>query len=173
MKQPYFWQKIVRQIASSKGGASLFSKILPPLDRWVFKLTKGNHTAASIATGLSIVTLTTIGAKSGLSRSSPLLCIRDGKMPAYFAVIASNWGGQKNPAWYYNLKANPQATGSIQGQVQDYVAHEATGAEYKHFWQRAEETYLGFPQYKARAKERHIPIMVLRPVDLGEPSQDK
>lgn len=48
------------------------------------------------------------------------------------------------------------------GISQTYVAHEATAAEYDHFWATAEATYIGFPRYKERAG-RLIPIMVLEP----------
>ena len=113
-------------------------------------------------TGLPVVILTTAGAKSGLPRTTPLLCIRDEDNPETFALIATNWGQRHYPGWYHNLKANPQATCSIRGQSGNYRAHEAEDDEYDKFWRIAGATYLGFPLYKERiGTTRHIPIMVM------------
>ena len=106
--------------------------------------------------------LTTTGAKSGEPRTVPLVCIPHTAVPTGFAIIASNWGNKRPPAWYFNLRANPRAVGVMGGISQTYVAHEATAAEYDHFWATAEATYIGFPRYKERAG-RLIPIMVLEP----------
>ena len=107
--------------------------------------------------------LTTIGRKSGRPRTLPLLGIRDPEHPQTIALIASNWGQQHNPGWYYNLKAHPRTTCTINGVSDVFLAHEAEGEEYDHFWRLAEATYPGFPRYKERAAGRHIPIMVLEP----------
>ena len=47
------------------------------------------------------------GAKSGTHRTTPLVFARDGENTI---LIASKGGYPKNPAWYYNLKANPDTT---------------------------------------------------------------
>jgi deazaflavin-dependent oxidoreductase (nitroreductase family) len=115
------------------------------------------HTLA----GLPVVILTTTGARSGLPRSMPLAYIGDPNDPNRFAVIASYFGQPGNPAWYYNLKANPHATGAIDGQVKTYLAHEASDEDYGMFWDAALYIYPGYQLYKQRAGRRHIPIMVL------------
>lgn len=118
----------------------------------------------SLATGLPLAVLTTTGAKSGLQRTTPLLCIRDNQAPGTIALVASNWGQGHLPSWYYNLRSNPTATCSVNGIETMFEAHEAVEQEYERFWQSAERTYLGFPRYKQRAQGRNIPIMVLVPV---------
>ena len=70
------------------------------------KLSRGRMTLTSILTGLPVVVLTTTGAKSGLPRTTPVLCISDANDPTLLAVIASNWGQDHHPAWYYNLNRN-------------------------------------------------------------------
>lgn len=154
--------RFIHKIASSKWGAKIFSRILPYGDNAVFRLTNGRHTIASWLSGLRVVMLTTTGAKSGEPRTVPLVCIPHTAVPTGFAIIASNWGNKRPPAWYFNLRANPRAVGVMGGISQTYVAHEATAAEYDHFWATAEATYIGFPRYKERAG-RLIPIMVLEP----------
>ncbi|MFQ5420427.1 MAG: nitroreductase family deazaflavin-dependent oxidoreductase [Anaerolineae bacterium] len=155
-------QNLVQKMAATKPGSWFFARTLHTFDRVVVRMTHGRTTLTSILSGLPVVLLTTTGAKSGLPRTLPLICLQDNDDANTIAIVASNWGQHKNPAWYYNLKANPQAKGRIKGIEKSYVAREATGAEYEKFWQQAMNTYPGFPNYKIRASHRHIPIMVLR-----------
>lgn len=165
-RQDYsFFQLMLHQVGSTRWGAWFASRILHHVDCLGFSATGGRFTPSNLVGGVPVVMVTTIGVKSGLGRTLPLLYIRDGQDPDGFALIASNWGQKHHPAWYLNLKANPRATCSIRGQVREYVAHEAYGAEYAKFWQSAVKTYMGYRLYKERAGTRHIPIMVLDPAD--------
>ena len=156
-------QRLMQKIASTAPGAWFLARAMHHMDRMVFKLSGGRTTMAGVMTGLPVVVLATKGAKSGLIRTIPLLCIEDEERPGTLAVVASNFGQSHNPAWYYNLKANPETTGSINGLVSSYAAHEAKDEEYERFWNYALDTYIGFPSYKVRAGQRHIPIMVMEP----------
>jgi deazaflavin-dependent oxidoreductase (nitroreductase family) len=155
----------MQKIAASRPGAWFFSRTLHHFDRAVLALTGGRTTLAAVMAGLPVVVLVTTGAKSGLSRENPLLYIRDESNPSTFAIVGSNWGQRRYPAWYFNLKANPHAVCSIRGKTGEYLAHEAVGDEYERFWQRATNTYIGFPLYKQRASGRRIPIMVMTPLE--------
>ncbi len=166
-QQPNLLNKFIVKIAASGPGSWLFSKILHHIDPAAFRMTGGRRTLTSVLTGLPIVMLTTIGRKSGQPRTLPLLGVRDGENAGVFALIASNCGQQRNPGWYYNLKANPWATCVIDGVSGEYVAREAEGADYERFWRYAVAVYPGFPQYKKRAAGRHIPIMVMTPAAKG------
>ena len=135
-KQRYsLFHSFMQKIASSRPGAWFFSRTLHHFDRVFLKLSGGRTTMTSIVAGLPVVILTTLGAKSKLPRTLPVLCIRDEHTSDTFAIVASNWGQHHYPAWYFNLKANPRATCSIRGQAGEYVAHEATGEEYEKLWQ--------------------------------------
>jgi deazaflavin-dependent oxidoreductase (nitroreductase family) len=153
----------MQKVTSSRPGSWFFARTLHHFDRIVLKLSGGRKTLTSILGGIPMMVLTHTGAKSGLARSTPLVCIRDVNDPKTLAIIASNWGQDHHPSWYFNLKANPRATCEIEGQVEAYIAHEAKGEEYDRFWQYASETYIGYPLYKQRAGERRIPVMVLIP----------
>jgi len=156
---------IVQKMASSGPGSWFFSHTLHYFDRIVYFLSKGRTSMTALLSGAPLVMVTTTGARSGQVRTIPLLCIREHKDADSFALIASNWGQENHPAWYFNLRANPRATCSIAGVSREYVAHEAEGSEYDLYWQCAMDTYLGFPTYKKRAGERHIHILALTPVD--------
>ena len=54
--------------------------------------------------GASVLALTTIGAKSGLERTSPVGYGVDGDG---WLITASAAGARNHPAWYYNLAAHP------------------------------------------------------------------
>lgn len=139
----------------------MFSRLLPRVDPLVLKLTRGHKTLSSVLAGFPEVAVTTIGAKSGKPRQRVLVYIRDPDNPHVFALVASNFGAPHNPAWYYNLKANPRATCTLGGETAEYIAHEARGDEYAKFWRRAAETYGGYSLYQERCGPRHIPILVM------------
>ena len=125
------------------------------------RLSGGKSTAMTMLSGLPVVTLTAVGAKSGEVRSVPLIAMPDGDNLFF---IASNWGRSFHPGWYYNLSANPEATISIKGQTAKYIAHEAAGEERERCWRTAVDNYAGYAAYERRAGDRTIPIMVLTPV---------
>ncbi len=152
-----------QKVAASKLGSWIFSRTFHHLDRMFLKVTGGRMAMTTLVAGLPIVTLTVTGAKSGLPRSLPLVAVQDEQDATSFALIASNWGQQHYPSWYYNLKANPRATCVINGKTGQYIAHEAVDEEYKKFWQYAVDTYVGYPLYKQRISGRGIPIMVMLP----------
>jgi deazaflavin-dependent oxidoreductase (nitroreductase family) len=152
---------VMQKIAASSPGAWFYARTLHHFDKIFLRLSGNRMAMTSLVAGLPLVIVTTTGAKSGLPRALPLLCIRDESDPSTFAIIATNWGQQHYPAWYFNLKANPHAQCSIAGVTGQYTAHEATGEEYARYWQYAEDTYLGYSLYKQRIRGRNIPIMVM------------
>ena len=155
---------MVQKIAASRQGSWLFARVARPLDKLVFKLSSGQSHVTTTMAGLPVAEVTTIGAKSGLPRTLPLVYVLDKHSPDTFALVASNFGQNHNPAWYYNLKANPYATCVIDGKSGQYMAHEAQGEEYEQFWQCAVEMYAGYALYQQRTVRKHIPIMVMTPV---------
>ncbi len=154
-----------QKVAASTLGATLCSRTLHALDGFWFRLSGGRSSMTSVMTGLPLVMVTCKGAKSGVERTSPLLAIRDPVDSGRFALVATNWGRSRYPAWYHNLKAHPRARCAFEGRVGHYDAHEAAGEEYGRFWDYAAGTYVGYPSYKGRISSRRIPIMVMTPVE--------
>lgn len=110
--------------------------------------------------GMPVVLLTTIGAKSGKLRKTPLMRVEhDGE----YAVVASLGGAPKNPVWYHNIVANPHVElqdGTASG---DYQAREVFGDEKATWWQRAAAAYPDYADYQ-RKTDRAIPVFVLTPI---------
>jgi deazaflavin-dependent oxidoreductase (nitroreductase family) len=153
-------QKLLRRFAAGGPGSWLFARTLHHIDRPVHRLTGGRYTFASLLAGIPVVMLTTTGAKSGTPRSVPVLGIptRDG-----IAIIASNYGQHRHPAWYHNLRANPDAEVVVDGTHQRVRAVEAIGERRAQIWQQGLRVYPGFGQYERRAAHRRITVFVLEP----------
>lgn len=141
--------------------AKIYGVIQQPLDQLVYRLTGGMSTATSWLAGVEIAMLTTTGAKTGMRRTLPVLGLPDGEDTI---LIASNFGRPRNPAWYYNLRANPNATIALNGESREVVAHELSGSEREVGYQRGEEIFPGFTQYRRWAAHRQIPVLRLKPL---------
>jgi deazaflavin-dependent oxidoreductase (nitroreductase family) len=100
------------------------------------------------------------GAKSGIERTSPLLYFRDGED---LVIVASKGGFPKHPAWYHNLKANPETTVQVASHHLPVRARVATPEERERLWPIAVKAYHGYEDYAVRSKGREIPLVVLEP----------
>ena len=111
--------------------------------------------------GRRVILLTTIGAKTGKIRKTPLMRVEhDGR----YAIVASLGGAPKHPVWYYNVTANPRVElqdGTVSG---DYEAREAFGDEKAQWWERAVAAYPDYADYQTKT-DRQIPVFVLSPVN--------
>ncbi len=131
----------------------------------------GLHTALYRATGGRLgrtipgvqgkmLLLDHVGAKSGTSRTSPLLYIDDGDD---VVVVASKGGFPKHPAWYHNLMANPDTTVQVGPEKRAVHARTANPEERERLWPLVVASYHGYADYQARSKGREIPLVVLEP----------
>lgn len=111
--------------------------------------------------GMPIILLTSVGAKSGKLRKTPLMRVEhDGE----YAVVASKGGAPDNPVWYHNLKANPHVELQDGPEKKDYTAREVSGDERATWWKRAVEAYPDYADYQENT-DREIPVFVLTPMD--------
>jgi deazaflavin-dependent oxidoreductase (nitroreductase family) len=153
-------QKALRRVAGSRPGSWLFARVLHRIDRPVYRLTRGRHTFASLLSGIPVVMLTTTGTRSGQPRTVPVLGL---PTTEGLAVIASNFGQQRHPAWYYNLRANPEGSVAVDGQSRRFRAVEAEGDRRRRIWEQGLRVYPGWSQYERRAANRRIAVFVLEP----------
>ncbi|HTP11669.1 MAG TPA: nitroreductase family deazaflavin-dependent oxidoreductase [Anaerolineae bacterium] len=158
--RPNTAQRAVHIITRTKAGSWFFARTLHHFDRPVLRLSRGRRSLTSMLAGLPVVTVNTIGAKSGQPRSVPLVALPDGEN---VILIASNFGQKHHPAWYYNLRAHPELQLTYEGKTVTYVAHETSGEERERCWQRAVDLYSGYARYKERAEHRTIGVFLLTP----------
>jgi deazaflavin-dependent oxidoreductase (nitroreductase family) len=100
------------------------------------------------------------GAKSGAKRTSPLMYHEDRDV---VAVVASKAGQPTNPAWFHNLKANPDTTIQIGSEIREVRARVATDEERDRLWPQFVASYPGYDFYQVHAKSRKIPIVIFDP----------
>jgi deazaflavin-dependent oxidoreductase (nitroreductase family) len=115
----------------------------------------GHHLPGAPATLL----LDHVGARSGTKRTTPLTYFPDGDD---LVVIASKGGYPKNPAWFHNLRANPDTNVQVGSERRAVHARVAEPEERKRLWPKAVETYSGYRDYQERT-EREIPLVILEP----------
>lgn len=124
-----------------------------------FEATEGAE--ANTLRGRPIIVLTTVGAKSGKLRKTALMRVEH---EGEYAVVASKGGSPEQPAWYYNLVANPRVELQDGAAKHDYVAREVQGEERDAWWRRANETWPDYDGYQAKT-DRQIPVFVLTRAD--------
>jgi deazaflavin-dependent oxidoreductase (nitroreductase family) len=109
--------------------------------------------------GRPVILLTTIGAKTGKVRKTPLMRVEHG---GEYAVVASLGGAPKNPVWYYNIVANPRVELQDGAETRDYDSREVFGDEKAAWWERAVATWPDYAEYQTKT-DRQIPVFVLTP----------
>lgn len=123
------------------------------IDRAVIKLTNG-HVSMSLV--MPEVLLTHVGAKTGQQRATPLTYFTDrGRV----ITIASNFGGERHPAWYHNVQAHPRVTLSARGYTGTFVSEEITGAERDRLFDLAKQFMPNYADYERMATGRCIPVV--------------
>ncbi len=131
-----------------------------PAARWLNKqMVQRNRRKGGRASGMDVLILTTVGAKTGQRRETLLGSFPDGD--AAWLVVASAAGAAKNPAWYHNLAAHPdQAEVEIGGQKVKVTATQLAGAERDAAWQRITAAQPRYSGYETKT-DREIPVIRL------------
>lgn len=111
-----------------------------------------------------VIVVTSVGARTGKLRKSVLMRVEhDGA----YALVGSDGGAARHPAWCHNLIANPIAElqdGSVR---RDYRARMVDGEERAEWWDRAIAVWPDYANYQRRTK-RQIPVFVLEAVEAGD-----
>ena len=153
------FKRAMTAFALTRFGTWYSSELGARVDPWLLRATGGrvDHTLGAIP----VVLVTARGARSGRERTVPLLYFTDGDD---VILIASSYGRAKFPAWYYNLKANPDVRLEAMGRSARYVAHEAEGEDHDQLFELAKLVYSGYSDYERRTSGiRRIPVMRLSP----------
>jgi deazaflavin-dependent oxidoreductase (nitroreductase family) len=124
---------------------------------WVYRRTNGRLGAKLLWFPAALVT--TKGRRTGEPRTTATLYLRDDDR----IVLPASFGGRSDhPAWYRNLKANPNVAVQIRGDRLDLVARDATDEERARYWPRLIRIYPPYKGYRD-ATDRVIPLVVCEP----------
>ncbi|WP_250443975.1 nitroreductase family deazaflavin-dependent oxidoreductase [Actinotalea sp. C106] len=116
---------------------------------------------ANTMRGVPIILLTSVGAKSGKLRKTPLMRVEhDGE----YAVVASQGGAPQHPVWFHNLVAHPHVELQDGAVTRDYMARELSGTERETWWERSVAVWPDYAEYQTKT-DRLIPVFVLTPFD--------
>jgi len=111
--------------------------------------------------GAPLLLLHSTGAKSGEPRLHPVMYLEDGDR---YVIFASKAGADTHPAWYHNLKANPETEIEVGADIIPVTAVEATGDERDELFDRQAGIFSAFGEY-AEKTSRTIPVVLLNPRD--------
>ncbi|MFD3834704.1 nitroreductase/quinone reductase family protein [Streptomyces sp. NPDC058642] len=145
-------ERAVQRISSTRGFAKVAPHVIPALDRAVHRLTRGKVILS--AQMLPGVILTSVGARSGLTRRTPLACMPEEGGRSWI-LIGSNFGRDGHPAWTANLMARPDARISWKGADIAVTAQLLEGEERAAVWKAALAFWPPYATYQARI-EREI-----------------
>jgi deazaflavin-dependent oxidoreductase (nitroreductase family) len=133
-------------------------RMMPPLERAWAKVSGGGRPLSGLL--VPSLVLHTIGAKSGLERSTELMyCPEpDGRM----LVTGSNFAREGHPAWTANLMANPHAAVTVKGKRVNVDAERIPDDLLDETWEYIERQWPGYRGYE-RSSGRTLRIFRLVP----------
>ncbi|MCU1454571.1 MAG: hypothetical protein JWN46_2717 [Acidimicrobiales bacterium] len=151
--------RAVQRMAGSPAFARVGPRIVPPVDRFLHRLTKG-RLLSSQALVPSLV-LTTTGRRSGRPREVPLACLPE--PDGSFLVVGSNFGREHHPAWTSNLIEHPLARVSWRRRELPVAAHLLDDEEKAAAWPRLLQVWPTYDRYVERSG-RDLRVFRLVPV---------
>lgn len=154
-------RRALRRFVTLAPIAAMSARMLPLLDTAAMRVTRGRATLSGWLTGLPIVELRTTGARSGLPRTARVMAVPDA---GDVLVAAANFGSERNPAWYANVRARPEAEIVDDARVVSVRVVELAGAEREEAFTRALRLNPGWARFRARAGARRIPVLRLSPI---------
>ena len=152
---------LLTPLAIKIGAIDWLPRFLPQItwfDRMLSRLTGGRLTLMRLA-GLPSMVLSVAGRKSGVVRSTPVLCV-----PYHdaYLVAGSNFGGPKPPVWVLNVRSADAVTINVSGRAIEATPREVTGPERDVVWAHMLKTWPNYARYAERA-DRVIPVFMMEP----------
>ena len=154
---------MLKPVAIWLGSLSWLPRFLPQItamDKFLQRVTKGQWSFLRLA-GMPSLMLTVLGRKSGIARSTPMLCV---PYQGGHLVAGSNFGGPTEPVWVLNVRAADRVTVMVNGRTHEAVPHELTGDERAAAWEHMLKTWPNYAKYEERTN-RVIPVFWMQPVE--------
>jgi len=151
-------RRALMRVSNTGPGRSVEIKFAAKVDPFLLRVSGGRVTTTAF---FPVVMLIARGRKSGEERQTPLVYFTRGNE---VILIASSFGREKNPAWYYNATGNLHVELLVKGVRLPYLARETEDEEREHLLDLAEQLYPGYGNYRERtAGIREIPVLALSP----------
>lgn len=150
-------KRLLMRMSNTGFGRSVGINLAAKVDPFLLRVSGGRVATTAF---FPVVNLISKGRKSGTERQTPLVYFTHGEE---VILIASSFGREKNPAWFYNATANPEVELLVKGERLPYRVRETEGDEREHLLDLAEQLYPGYGDYRRRtAGIREIPVLALR-----------
>lgn len=150
------FERGLQAFAQTPLGGKLFISVFPAIDRRLIPMSRGR---LSMGFGQTFVLLHTVGARSGVERTSPLLATKRGDQ---ILLVASKAGAPKHPAWLHNVRAQPDVEVTFDNVRRPMRARIVdAGPEHDELWSVVCDNYSGYATYQRRAGDRLIPVVEL------------
>jgi deazaflavin-dependent oxidoreductase (nitroreductase family) len=137
----------------------------PSPEKWVrdqvegYESSGGRRANTLRDTGLPVVIVASVGARSGRLSKTPLIRVEHG---GRYALVASQGGAPKHPTWYFNLVAHPHIELQDGPAPRDMSVRLLEGAEKAEWWERAVAAFPPYAEYQRRT-DREIPVFLAEP----------
>ncbi len=151
--------ELATRVALTRPGTWFYSEVAARIDAGLVRATRGR--VSTLAGLFPIVLLNVKGARSGIERTVPLVYFTDG---GDVILMASSFGRPRFPAWYHNVKANPEVRLEAAGRAGRFTAREVEGEDRDRLYGLAKNVYRGYGNYEERtAGIRKVPVLRLSP----------
>jgi len=132
----------------------------PSPEQWVRdEVEHIERTGGSAFRDRPVVLLTTVGARTGKLRKTPLMRVEHA---GTYLAVASMAGAERHPQWYFNVLAHPEVELRDGRVTIALTAREVAGAERARWWSRACTAFPSYVDYQSRTRRR-IPLLLLEP----------
>ena len=137
----------------------LVARVISGMHEQLFRTTKGR--IGNSGFGMPVLMLATTGRKSGIVRTTMLTSpVQEGDS---LVIVASYGGDNRHPAWFLNLRDNPDVEVTMRGSIRKMRARVATVDERERLWPHVTAKYKGYAAYQRRT-DREIPLVLLEPL---------
>ena len=138
-----------------------FLKAMNGVHRGLLRLSGGR--LGWTAADMPVLELTTTGRRSGRSRS--VMLTSPHQEGDRIVIVASKGGEDTHPAWFLNLRENPQVVVSMKGAPDvPMLARVASREERERFWPIVAGSHANYAGYQEKT-DREIPLVLLEPAD--------
>lgn len=153
-RRPGLLKRTGLRVANTPAGRWFGMNVAAKVDPWLMRRTNGR---VALPAMMPVAVMTARGAKSGQPRSTPLVYFTEGDD---VILVASNFGREKHPAWYHNVKKHPDITLTARGRTDRYVAREVDDpAERDRLYANFVRIFPGYASYEERASNRSIRVI--------------
>lgn len=150
----------IRRTITRRPLADLSARMLPTIDRAALRLTRGRWLLSGWLTGLPVVRLVTVGARTGLDRSALVMAIPDADG---LLVAAANFGSDRSPGWLHNVRTHPDVRVVVAGTERPMRAEELRGEERELGFESALRMNPSWVRFRRGAGARTIAVLRLAP----------